>query len=377
MGSVSSSQAPAAKPLNDRSTKPANAIKVLIVDDSTFIRYTLSQALNEINEIRVVGNARDGMEALEMIPKLQPDVITLDVEMPRLDGLSTLRQIMANFPRPVVMLSSLTKEGTVETIQALTYGAVDFIAKPTAQTSIRASINEISGKIIRAAQAKVYPVSGRHVFTPPASAAVLHDPEKKLRPLRKTDPIVFIGTSTGGPRALNELIPALPADLQAAVIVVQHMPAGFTRSLAERLNSLSKLRVKEAEPGDRPTVGQVLIAPGGFHMVLNEKEEFTLNQNPPVHGVRPAVDVTLISLVQRYGKAVIASILTGMGSDGTNGSVLLHSLGGHVIAEQESTCVVWGMPRSVLEAGASSEILPLPEIAAGIERAVKTYSSKQ
>jgi two-component system, chemotaxis family, protein-glutamate methylesterase/glutaminase len=384
MGSVFSSQASSANPRNDNSArndnsgKIPNPVKVLVVDDSTFIRYTLSQALNEIAEIKVIGAARDGVEALEMIQQLQPDVVTLDVEMPRLDGLSTLRQIMANYPRPVVMLSSITKEGTVETIQALTYGAVDFITKPTAQTSIRAVIHEIAGKIIRAAQAKVYPVNGRTAPTPVAavSAVTSEADGKRVRPLRKSEPIVLIGTSTGGPRALNEVIPALPADLQAAVIVVQHMPAGFTRSLAERLNSLSKLRVKEAEPGDRPTVGQVLLAPGGFHMVLNENEEFTLNQNPPVHGVRPAVDVTLISLVQRYGKAIIATILTGMGSDGTNGSVLLHSLGGHVIAEQESTCVVWGMPRSVMEAGASNEILPLPEIANGIERAIKAYNGK-
>jgi two-component system, chemotaxis family, protein-glutamate methylesterase/glutaminase len=255
---------------------------------------------------------------------------------------------------------------------------VDFIAKPTAQTGIRSVIHEIAGKIIRAAQARVYPVTTRHPLPVVAApAAVPQSLEgKKSRPLRKNEPIVLIGTSTGGPRALNEVIPALPADLGAAVIIVQHMPAGFTRSLADRLNSLSKLHVKEAEPGDRPAVGLVLLAPGGFHMVLNENEEFALNQNPPVHGVRPAVDVTLISLVQRYGKSVIATILTGMGSDGTNGTVLLHSLGGHVIAEQETTCVVWGMPRSVMEAGASSEILPLPEIAGGIERAVKAYNTK-
>ncbi|MBE0695614.1 MAG: chemotaxis response regulator protein-glutamate methylesterase [Anaerolineaceae bacterium] len=354
-------------------------IKVLIVDDSTFIRYTLSQALNEMSEIKVIGAARDGVEALEMIQQLQPDVVTLDVEMPRLDGISTLRQIMANFPRPVLMLSSLTKEGTVETIQALTYGAVDFIAKPAAQTGIRSVIHEVAAKIIRAAQARVYPLSTRHT-TPIAGvrAGSSQAPEgKRYRSLRKNEPIVLIGTSTGGPRALNEVIPALPADLAAAVIVVQHMPAGFTRSLADRLNSLSKLAVKEAGPGDRPAAGLVLLAPGGFHMVLNENVEFTFNQNPPVHGVRPAVDVTLISLVQRYGKAVIASILTGMGSDGTNGSVLLHSLGGHVIAEHEATCVVWGMPRSVMESGASSEILPLPEIAGGIERAVKAYNTNQ
>lgn len=354
--------------------KIMNPIKVLVVDDSAFMRYSLSQSLNNVAEIRVVGSARDGVEAMELIPKLQPDVVTLDVEMPRLDGLSTLRQIMANFPRPVIMLSSLTKEGAVETIQALTYGAVDFITKPSAQTGIRALIPEIAGKIVRASQAKIYPASRLPSATPPVLPVVAQNlGAKKVRPLRKNEPIVLIGTSTGGPRALNEVIPALPANLSAGVIVVQHMPAGFTRSLADRLNSLSHLLVKEAEPGDRPLAGQVLISPGGFHMVLDEDEKFSLNQKPAVHGVRPSVDVTLLSLVQRYGKSVIAIILTGMGSDGTNGAVLLHSLGGHVIAEQESTCVVWGMPRSVTEAGASDEVLPLHEIAGAIERNVNSY----
>lgn len=356
-------------------SKIMNPIKVLVVDDSAFMRYSLSQSLNDVAEIRVVGSARDGVEAMELIPKLQPDVVTLDVEMPRLDGLSTLRQIMANFPCPVIMLSSLTKEGAVETIQALTCGAVDFITKPTAQTGIRALIPEIAGKIVRASQAKIYPVTSRLTSAAPSvlPVAAQNLGAKKARPLRKNEPIVLIGASTGGPRALNEVIPALPANLSAGVIVVQHMPAGFTRSLADRLNSLSHLLVKEAEPGDRPLAGQVLISPGGFHMVLDEDERFSLNQKPTVHGVRPSVDVTLLSLVQRYGKSVIAVILTGMGSDGTNGAVLLHSLGGHVIAEQESTCVVWGMPRSVAEAGASDEVLPLHEIAGAIERNVNSY----
>jgi len=371
---VSSQQLPPVRP------KDQNPIKVLVVDDSAFMRYSLGQSLNEMPEIKVIGSARDGLEALELIPQLQPDVVTLDVEMPRLDGLSTLRQIMTNFPRPVIMLSSLTKEGTVETIQALTFGAVDFVAKPAAQTGIRSLIPEIAGKIVRASQARVYPVTPRaqRVSTPAASLAAQAGLDaKKIRPVRKNEPIVMIGTSTGGPRALNEVVPALPADLAAGVIIVQHMPAGFTRSLAERLNLISKIKVKEGEPGDQPMVGQALLAPGGFHMVLDENDKFTLNQKPAVHGVRPSVDVTLLSLVQRYGKSVISVILTGMGSDGTNGATLVHSMGGHVIAEHESTCVVWGMPRSVYEAGASDEILPLPEIAGAIERAVKAHNQMQ
>lgn len=361
-----------ATPVRPSSSKP---IRVLVVDDSAYMRYSISQYLSECPELQVVGTARDGKEALELIPKFDPDVVTLDVEMPHLDGLSTLRQIMQRFPRPVVMLSSMTREGAVETIQALTLGAVDFVTKPGSNTNIKQVMQEASQKIIRAAGARIkttsLPMPMQSAAVAVGAAPAVPTVEKRVTPHQRNDPIVLIGTSTGGPRALNELIPALPANLPAAVVVVQHMPAGFTHSLAERLNTLSKLKVKEAEPGDRLAIGQVLLAPGGFHMIFDANMQVALNQNPTVHGVRPAVDVTLISLIQRFGKSVIAAILTGMGSDGTNGASLLHSMGGKVITEHESTCVVWGMPRSVTEAGASDLAVPLPEIAGQIERLVK------
>jgi len=348
------------------SPSPAQPVRVLVVDDSAFMRFSITQHLNGRAGIQVIGSARDGQEALELIPTLQPDVVTLDVEMPRLDGISTLREIMVRFPRPVVMLSSLTREGAVTTIQALTLGAVDFITKPERQLDIQTVMDEAAAKIVRAANARVKPFALIRPAAQPKPAV-----EKTVRPLKTGEPIVLIGSSTGGPRALNEVIPALPASLPAAVVIVQHMPAGFTHSLAERLNAQSKLLVREAQPGDRLMVGQALLAPGGFHMVLDENEQVALNQNTPVHGVRPAIDVTLTSLVQRYGKRVISVILTGMGSDGTNGSVLLHSLGGTVIAEHESTCVVWGMPRSVLEKQAVDVVVPLPDVADAIQKAVQ------
>ncbi|GAP07892.1 MAG TPA: chemotaxis response regulator protein-glutamate methylesterase [Anaerolinea thermolimosa] len=344
-------------------------VRVLVVDDSAFMRYSISQYLNERPDLQVVGAARDGREALDLIPRLDPDVVTLDVEMPRLDGLSTLREIMQRFPRPVVMLSSMTREGAAETIQALTLGAVDFVTKPTSNVNIRSVLDEAAQKILRAASAHIRPVS--LLARKPPAPVVEAAPKGGGRPLKHHEPVVLIGTSTGGPRALHEVVPALPADLPAAVVIVQHMPAGFTHSLAERLDSLSKLKVKEAQPGDSLLVGQALLAPGGFHMLFDENLQVTLNQNPTVHGVRPAVDVTLISLIQRLGRSVIAVILTGMGSDGTNGATLLHSMGGRVIAEHESTSVVWGMPRSVVEAGAADFILPLPEVASRIEQLVQ------
>lgn len=341
-------------------------IKVLVVDDSAFMRYTITQRLALSPEIQVVGTARDGQEALEVIPKLNPDVVTLDVEMPRLDGLSTLREIMADHPRPVIMLSSLTSQGAVETVQALTLGAVDFIAKPSNKANIGAVMDEVVGKIIRAARARVWVVPRNRNVEP----AQLPKGGKTIRKLTAQDRVLVIGSSTGGPRALSTVVPSLPANLQAAVLIVQHMPAGFTRSLAERLDSLSALKIKEAEPGDKLEVGRALVAPGGFHMILDANGEIALNQNPPVHAVRPAIDVTMTSVVQRYGRVTVGVVLTGMGNDGTTGCTLIHSAGGKVISEAESTCVVYGMPRSVYEAGVVDLVVPLTEVAATIQRVI-------
>jgi two-component system chemotaxis response regulator CheB len=331
------------------------------------MRLTITKRLGESEGLQVVGSAHDGEEALAVIPRLNPDVVTLDVEMPGLDGLATLRQIMSRFPRPVIMLSSLTTQGASETIQALTWGAVDFIAKPDTKANIGAVMDEVVEKIRRAAGTRVFALpNGRLPESQPAAAS-----SKATRPLGYKDKIVVIGASTGGPRALSAVVSQLNPALPAAVLVVQHMPAGFTRSLAERLDHESPLAVKEAAPGDRPEIGRVLVAPGGFHMTLDEQGQVALNQKPPVHGVRPAIDVTMANVAQRQAGLAVGVILTGMGSDGTHGSALIRSGGGHIIAEDESTCVVWGMPRSVAEAGVANEILPLPEIAAAIYKAVR------
>lgn len=345
-------------------------VRVLVVDDSAFMRFTITKHLNEHPGIQVIGTARDGSEALEMIPRLNPDVVTLDVEMPHLDGLSTLREIMGKFPRPVVMLSSLTAEGTVETVQALTLGAVDFIAKPGNKANIQAVMQDAAAKIIKASTSRVYslPRAQRAYETPLHHGSSIH---KTSRTLGSADKVLVIGSSTGGPRALNALVPELPADLPAAVVIVQHMPVGFTRSLADRLDSISRIRVKEAEPGDRLEVGRALLAPGGFHMTFDRNGQVALNQNPPVHGVRPAIDVTMTSMVPLYGKSLMGVILTGMGSDGTTGCQLIHETGGYVIAEDESTCVVWGMPRSVFEAGVADEVRPLHDISNAIQRRMR------
>ena len=249
-------------------------------------------------------------------------------------------------------------------------GAVDFIEKPQNRTDIREVMQDMTDKIMCAAKAKVKRGTAQLRVRSDRRMRLIQ-PIKRIRAYRKAAPVVLIGSSTGGPGALSEIVPALPSDFPSPVLIVQHMPAGFTRSLSERLNSLSPLSVKEAESGDPLMVGQVLLAPGGFHMTLDENEHIALNQKPAVHGVRPAVDVTLTSLIQRFGRNVVAVILTGMGSDGAHGASLLHSDGGFVIAEHESTCVVWGMPRSVIEAGAADQILPRFKIANAIGNAVQ------
>jgi two-component system, chemotaxis family, protein-glutamate methylesterase/glutaminase len=349
-----------------------NPIRVLIVDDSAFIRFTIVKRLSESTRITVVGSAKDGIEAMELIPKLNPDVVTLDVEMPRLDGLSTLKQIMEKYPRPVIMLSSLTKEGALETVQALTYGAVDFIAKPDMKANMASVLDQVEEKILLAAKAKVWAVHRPKEKTATLPGVIERDKTKlAYRNITENDRIVVIGASTGGPRALNTLIPDLPTKPDAAYVVIQHMPVGFTRSLADRLNANSNLFVKEAEPGDQLRIGQVLLAPGGFHMVFDEHGIVKLNQNPPMHGVRPAVDVTLISIAQNFGKQIISVTLTGMGNDGTTGATLVRSSGGYVIAEAEESCVVYGMPRSVVEAGAAQKIIPLNSMANEIVQKLK------
>jgi len=342
-------------------------IRVLVVDDSAFMRFSITRHLSETTGLQVVGAARDGEEALAMIPNVRPDVVTLDIEMPRMDGLTVLRKVMANQPLPVIMLSSLTSEGARETIQALTWGAVDFVTKPAAKANIQSVMEELVEKIRRAAGTRMFavPLARREEPAPPPV------PRKPSRPLRSQDRILVIGASTGGPRALNTLVTSLPANLPAAVVIIQHMPAGFTRSLAERLDSQSRIAVKEAAPGDRLEVGRALLAPGGFHLTFNAMGEATVNQNPPVHGVRPAIDVTMASLAPHFGPNILGVVLTGMGCDGTNGATLIRSAGGRIIAEEESTCVVYGMPRSVIEAGQADEVAPLPQIAATIERMLR------
>ncbi len=345
-------------------------IKVLIVDDSAFARLAIARELRSTSGISVIDSARDGLEAIEKIKALKPDVVTLDVEMPKMDGLATLERIMAECPTPVVMISSLTGSGTEATIRALELGAVDFFLKNTLANPIgsEGGASDLINKIYLASRVK----STRQPVN--MVSPVIEKPKAKATSTVPANIVVVIGSSTGGPKALYQVVPRIPGDIEAAVLLVQHMPPGFTNSLANRLNQLSNISVKEACAGDILYQGAAYMARGGYHMVVESGGVISLNQNPPVCNVRPSVDVTMESVARVYGNVVLGVILTGMGSDGTNGSRKIKARGGYVIAEDESTCVVWGMPKSVLESGSVDRVLPLHKVADGISDAVKRLS---
>ena len=347
------------------------SIRVLVVDDSAFMRRVISEAIAAEPDMEVAGVATNGLDALLKVERVQPDVVTLDVEMPEMDGLTALRHLMARYPRPVVMLSSLTQAGAVTTIRALTIGAIDFVAKPSGSISLdfRRVREELIQKVRVAATARVSrpePVAARAARTP-AGVALPHRAFEKL---------VVIGTSTGGPRALAAVVPELPMDGSTAYLVVQHMPAGFTRSLAERLDGMTRLSVREAAQGDRLGADSVLVAPGDYHLRVSACGGIELDHGPRVHGVRPSVDVSLHSLVQAFGRRAVVAILTGMGHDGAEGAAAVRAAGGYIVAEDQSSCVVWGMPRAVVERGGADRVVPLDQVAGAITAALHSDATR-
>jgi two-component system chemotaxis response regulator CheB len=337
------------------------SVRVLVVDDSALMRHLVSRALAAAPEgIEVLGTAPDGRTALQAIRDLRPDVVTLDVEMPGLDGLATLRAIMAETPTPVVMFSSLTTAHAAVTLEALAAGAVDFVAKPAGgAASLDAVVRDLASKVAVAATVRVL---GRRHPTPAAWAAG--------GGRAAGYGLAVIGCSTGGPQALRQLLPALPRDMPP-LLVVQHMPPGFTAALAERLDRESALTVREAAEHDRPEPGVALVAPGGRHLILRRDGSLTCPAGPPEHGVCPAVDATLRSVVDARGGDVVVAILTGMGVDGTDGARRVRAAGGYVLCESEETCVVYGMPRSVQEAGLAQRQVPLHEMPGALVSAIR------
>ena len=336
----------------------SRTVRVLVVDDSAFMRYIIAKHLEADPNVTVVGTAQDGLDALTKILALTPDVVTLDVEMPRMDGLTTLKRIMVDCPTPVVMLSSATKGGAQTTVQALVHGAVDFVIKPAASTDMRAVVEELLLKIKMAAKSRPVTAAGKYRSNRSMPASI-----GRPRPFHQGDPVVVIGASIGGPWALRHVLSALPADFPAAVVAVQHMPAGLTQLLAQRLNESCALHVREATNGDSLAQGLVLVAPGDFHLCFGANQRVILDQSPPHHCVRPALDKALESASQHHQAKVIGVILTGIGPDGMEGAGLIKARGGQVIAEDESTAVIYGMPRRVIEAGLADYVLPLSDVA--------------
>jgi len=352
-------------------------IRVVVVDDSALVRTMLATLINGQPDLECVGAASDPYVAREMIRNLNPDVITLDVEMPRMDGLDFLEKIMRLRPMPVLMVSTLTERGAETTLRALELGAVDFVAKPrigVAQGLQELGV-EIGDKIRAAARARI---ARRSAAAPPpsgppprgTSAAGAQPPLVKPVPISfprsSTEKVIAIGSSTGGTEALREVLMGLPADCPA-VMVTQHMPPGFTRSFAERLNTLCKMHVKEAERGERVLPGHVYIAPGGLHLAVARSGAnyvVALDDGAPVNRHRPSVEVLFRSIAQHVGRNAIGVMLTGMGRDGADAMREMREAGAHNIAQDEATCVVYGMPREAVAAGAVHESLPLSRISA-------------
>jgi two-component system chemotaxis response regulator CheB len=333
-------------------------IKTLIVDDSKFMRTIIADILNSDPEIEVIGEAENGYRAIELVELLKPDVVTMDVEMPEMNGINALREIMKmSKPPAVVMLSALTHEGADATLEALSLGAVDFIPKPSGTISpdLRKTGMGIIEKVKTAANANIATVASR---------------VKADIPVKPLDKLIVIGASTGGPPVIEEILSNLPLNARFKVAVVQHMPKGFTRRFARRLDNISEYNVEEAVDGDTLGDGQVLIAPGDHHMVLEKNGDISvrLNKDAPINNVRPSVEPTLISASRICGSNTIAIILTGMGKDGQLGVQFVKKAGGKVIAQSKETSVVFGMPMRAIETGCVDVIAHSSDIAKAILR---------
>ena len=336
-------------------------IKVLVVDDSAIVRKVLSEELGRAKDIVVVGTAPDPYVARDKIVRLKPDVVTLDIEMPRMDGLTFLKKIMTYAPLPVIIVSSLTREGSRIALEALSLGALEVISKPTASYSVGDLGIQLADKIRAAAGVKVRQRPGGETIVIPSEKAVIG----AMALTETTRKIIAIGASTGGTEALREVITRMPRNAPG-ILVVQHMPAKFTTSFAERLDSLSDMTVKEAQDGDTVTDGLVLIAPGNFHMLLKRsgaRYHVVVKTGPMVHHQRPAVDVLFRSVAQYAGANAVGIVLTGMGSDGAEGLALMKQAGARTIAQDEQSCVVFGMPKEAIKTGAVDKVVSLPRIA--------------
>jgi two-component system chemotaxis response regulator CheB len=340
-----------------------NRTTVLVVDDSAFMRKLIAELVESSGIFHVIGTAGDGIEALQRIRALKPDIVTLDIEMPRLNGLQALEQIMAEMPRPVVMLSAAGSElGNEMTLRALERGALEFVRKPSGPVSIDlASVREQLMSALDAARA----VNMRGIRGPAPSETAVR-PEVPAKSPDAATRVVAIASSTGGPRALAEIIPHLPEELGAAVVIVQHMPREFTRLLAHRLDTMSALWVGEAMDGKVLRENRVYVAPGGYHMTLSGgagNASIQLDTSAPMWGVRPAADRLFFSVADTFGRAAVGVVLTGMGRDGAEGLRRIREAGGTAIVQDRESSIIYGMPQAALAAAGADRVAPVSEIA--------------
>ena len=338
-------------------------IRVLTVDDSALMRQVLASLLSKDPGIEVIGSAPDPFIAREKIKALNPDVITLDVEMPKMDGLTFLEKLMRGHPMPVVMVSSLTEAGCQTTLRALELGAVDFIAKP--KIDLREGMEEIAQDLIDKVKAASVANVRRQALGVRSETKPL---TSSTAMIKTTDTIIAIGSSTGGTEAVKDVLIALPPNTPP-ILITQHMPERFTKTWADRMNSLCRILVKEAKDGDSVLPGHALVAPGGYHMTLvrsGARYSVRINQDPPVNRHRPSVDVMFDSVAQYAGANTIGVILTGMGGDGAKGMLGMKQAGAYTIAQDEASCVVFGMPKEAIKFGGVDKVLPLEEIPAAI-----------
>ena len=338
-------------------------MKVLIVDDSAVVRKLLARELAKDPGIEVVGTAMDPFVARDKIVSLQPDVLTLDIEMPRMDGLTFLRKLMEHFPLPVIVISSLSGPGTKTAVEAMAAGAVDVVGKPGSAYSIENLSTLLIEKVKLAAKAKVRAMAPRPVkaATPKSAATSM---------IATTDKIIALGASTGGVQALTEVLTHMPP-ASPGIVIVQHMPARFTESFASRLNDTCEIRVKEAADGDSVVTGQALIAPGGFHMRLRRsgaRYYVEVIDGPEVHHQKPSVDVLFDSVAQYAGANAVGAILTGMGADGAAGLLHMRQAGARTIAQDEKSSIVFGMPMEAIKCGAAETVLSLEQVAPALVR---------
>ena len=356
---------------------------VVVVDDSALVRSILTEIINRQPDMQCIGAASDPLAAREMIRNLNPDVITLDVEMPKMDGLDFLQRLMRLRPMPVVMVSTLTERGAEVTLKALELGAVDFVAKPKIGVAdgIRALAQDITDKIRIAAKAQIRRLHAPTAAPAPAATGGATPPLKPAAPIASlgrlsTEKIIFIGASTGGTEATKDVLINLPADCPA-VCITQHMPPGFTRSYAARLDGLCKIRVKEAQDGERILPGHGYIAPGGMHFSVERSGAnyiARVQDGDPVNRHKPSVEVLFNSAARVVGQNALGIMLTGMGADGAKAMKTMKDAGSYNLVQDEATCVVFGMPREAINAGAADEVLPLQQIATRLIERLRSTS---